>query len=126
MAMSATRRAAPAPTPTPMPSLVLLERPLESGVDVEFDSWPAVESLVCEGSVADPVCVTPRDEAADAGVAVGVNETPIFFASDVAYPTGKSDKSFDSQATYGWSAMAVPLEIVDMLDMVDLSLMTCS
>jgi predicted mannosyl-3-phosphoglycerate phosphatase (HAD superfamily) len=104
-----------------MPIFAPLESPPESVLGVEVGDWVA----------AEPVCEAPREEAADAGVVVeegvgdGVNRTPIFAASETAFSEGKRDKSDSSHATYSGSAKATPLDNVEMLETVDLS-MTCS
>jgi hypothetical protein len=89
-------RATPIPAPTPMPILALLESP-------EFGLFELGES-VCEEPVEsvcdDPVFDTPRDVAPDAGVAVGVNATPIFCAREVAYAMGNRERSLASHATW--------------------------
>jgi hypothetical protein len=115
-------RATPIPAPTPMPILALLESP-------EFGLFELGES-VCEEPVEsvcdDPVFDAPRDVAPDAGVAVGVNATPIFCAREVAYAMGNRERSLASHATYNGSAMAVPRVMVVMFDTVDWSFITCS
>jgi hypothetical protein len=121
MAMSASSTTDPRPTPTPMPIFGPLDGPPEPVSGFAVGDWVA----------AEPVGDTPRDEAADGGVAVGegvgdgVKRTPIFAANGTAFSEGKRDKSDSSHATYSGSAMAVPRDNVRMLEMVDLS-MTCS
>lgn len=88
IAMSAKSSAAPTPTPTPMPILAPLERP-ES--EESCEGLPPPDEPVCEGLLPDD---TP-----EAGVAVGVKSTLIRDARDVAYATGKRDRSLASQAT---------------------------
>tara|TARA_R110002003_G_scaffold1635_2_gene23333 strand:- start:1049 stop:1402 length:354 start_codon:yes stop_codon:yes gene_type:complete len=117
MAMSATKRDAPTPTPTPMPIFAPLERPLDAGLDV---------GSPCNGPPVVPVSDGPRDDTPGDGVAVGVNATPIFWASDVAYATGNFERSDASHATYSGSATANPLVIVVMFEIVDWSFTTSS
>jgi hypothetical protein len=122
MAIRARMSAAPMPAPTPMPILAPLERPeLGSELGESVCEEVLVES-VCDAPVRD----APRDVAPDAGVAVGVNETPIFCAREVAYATGNNERSLASHATYRGSAIAVPRVMVVIFDTVDWSFITCS
>jgi hypothetical protein len=105
---------APTPTPTPRPTFVVLESPDEAAAEVKLTPELPVEAGKRE---------LPRRGV---GVLVGVKSTPILFASDIAYATGNTDKSFASQATYRGSAIAVPSVIVIMFELVDLSFIMSS
>lgn len=91
--------ATPATAPTPMPAFApvlsppALDENAESVSLGRYDEAPGTGDVTAVGLI---------------GSAVGVNDTPIFFASDDAYAVGNFDRSVASQPMLIASAIASP------------------